>query len=180
MENKCLFEIRGGSFCSETTFKLKKLSECRSNIDEQLRRWHLSQHVGSVHEHELILNRSGLPHDLDSEQLEELWICERHRRDMGKNWCPRRTCQYPLHSGRKKELKTRNAVNIVMSREINAIYGKHVPMGSRKCGESITQFNKIKRILIYRTVTQSVKTKSFVLFLFFFFNFTAFVFSLSS
>ena len=74
-------------------------------------------------------------HDLASDQLERLWICEKHRHETGKNWRPRPTYQYPLHSGRKKELKTRNAVNLVMSREINAIYGKHVPMGSRKSGE---------------------------------------------
>ena len=48
-------------------------------IDE---RWHLSQHIGFVQEHELILNKSGLPHELPSEQLEQLWICEKHRRDM--------------------------------------------------------------------------------------------------
>ena len=141
MENKCLFETRGESFCSETTFRLTKLSECRSNIDDQLRRWHLSQHIGSVPEHELMLNRSSLPHDLASKQLEQLWICAKHRHDMGKNWLPRRTCQYPLHCGRKKELKTRNAVNIVMSTEFNAVYGKHVLMGSRKWWELISQLH---------------------------------------
>ena len=141
MESKCLFETRLESFCSETTSRLTKLSECRSYIDDQLRRWHLSQRIGSVREHELILNRSGLPHYLASKQLERLWICAKHRHDMGKNWRPRWTCQYPLHSGRKEELKTRNAVNLVMSREIVALYGKHVPAGSRKCGELRTQLH---------------------------------------
>ena len=141
MENKCLFETRPESFCSETTSRLTKLFECRSYIDDQLRRWHLGQHIGSVREHELILNRSGLPHYLASKQLERLWICAKHRHDMGKIWRPCRTCQYPLHSGRKEELKTRNAVNIVMSREIVAVYGKHVPSGSRECGELITQLH---------------------------------------
>ena len=82
MANKALFETRGESFCSETTFRLKKLSKCMSNIDDQLRRWHLSQHIGSVREHELILNRSGLPHDLASKQLERLWMCAKYRHDM--------------------------------------------------------------------------------------------------
>ena len=82
MEIKCLFETRGASFCSENAFRLTKLSDCRSNIDYQLKRWHLSQHIGFVQEHELILNRSGLPHDLASEQLERLWICKKHRHDM--------------------------------------------------------------------------------------------------
>ena len=142
MENKCLFENRRESFCSETTSRLTKLSERRSYIDDQLRRWHLSQHIGSVQEHELILNRSGLPHDLASKQLERLWICAKHRHDMGKNWRPCWTCQHPLHSGWKEELKMKNAVNIVMSREIIAVYGKHVPSGSRKRGELITQLHR--------------------------------------
>ena len=43
-----------------------------------LRRWHLSQHIGSVQEQELILNRSDLPHDLASKQLERLLICAKH------------------------------------------------------------------------------------------------------
>ena len=104
MENKCLFETRGESFCIETTSRLTKLSECRSKIDDQLQRWHHGKHFGSVQEHELILNRSGLPHDLASKQLERLWICAKHRYDMGKNRYPPRMCQYPLHPNRKKEL----------------------------------------------------------------------------
>ena len=61
MEVKRLFKTRGASFCSENAFRLTKLSDCRSNIDDQLKRWHLSQHIGFVQERELILNRSGLP-----------------------------------------------------------------------------------------------------------------------
>ena len=45
---------------------------------------------------------------------------------MGINWRPRRTSQYPLHSGPKKQLKTRNAVSPDMSREIKIIYGNYV------------------------------------------------------
>ena len=129
---KCLFEIRGESACSESVARLTKLSECKNNIDDQLQRWHLSHLKGKVLEYELILNRSGLPNDLSLDRLERLWICEKHRADMGRNWRPRRTCQYPLHSGPKKQLKTRNAVSPDMSREIKIIYGNHVPTGSRK------------------------------------------------
>ena len=90
-----IFETRRASFCSENAFRLTKLSDCRSNIDDQLKRWHLSQHIGFVQEHELILNRSGLPHDLSSEQLERQWICEKHRQDMNihtiSDSCPERT-----------------------------------------------------------------------------------------
>ena len=120
MECKCLFGTRGESICTDSDARLIKISDCRSNIDDQLQ------------EYELILNRSGLPHKLSLDQLERLWICKKHRDDMGRNWRPCHTCQYLLHSGRKKQLKTRNAVNSDMSRDINTIYGKHVPIGSRK------------------------------------------------
>ena len=137
MEHKCLLETRGESFCSESASapSLIKLSDCRGNIDDQLQTWHLSQLIGSIQEFEIILNRLGLPENLSPEQLERLWICEKHRKHFGKNWRPRCTCQYPLHSGRLKQLKTRNAVSPDMSREITGIYGKHVPVGSRKSEE---------------------------------------------
>ena len=137
MELKCLLETRGESFCSEKAraLGLIKLSDCRSNIDDQLQTWHFSQLIGSIQEFEIILNRLGLPHDLSPEQLEGLWICEKNGNHFGKNWRPWRTCQYPLHSGRQKQLKTRNAVSPDMSREITGIYGKHVPAGSRKSEE---------------------------------------------
>ena len=91
------------------------------DVDDQLKRWNLSRHIGFVQEHELILNRSGLPHDLASERLERLWICEKHRRDMAKNRRAHQTCLYPLHCGQKKELKTRNAVNMVMSSRLTKL-----------------------------------------------------------
>ena len=94
-ECKCLFETRGESICSESVARLIKLSECKGDIDDQLQTWHLSQLKGKVQEYELILDRSGSPHDLSSDQLEGLWICVKHRDDMGRNWRPRRTCQYP-------------------------------------------------------------------------------------
>ena len=90
-----IFETRGVSFCSENAFRLTKLSDCRSNIDDRLKRWHLGHHIGFVQEHELILNRSGLSQDLASEQLERLWIREKHRHDMNihtiSGSCPERT-----------------------------------------------------------------------------------------
>jgi len=132
MEHKCLLETRGESFCSESagTLSLIKLSDRRSSIDDQLETWHLSRLLGYIQEFEIIVNRLDWPHDLSLEQLEGLWICEKHRNYFGKNWRPRRTCQYPLHSGRRKQLKTRNTVAPDMSREITGIYGKHVSAGS--------------------------------------------------
>ena len=52
----------------------------------------VSQLKGTVQEYELIVNRSVLLHDLYPDQLEELWICEKHRGNMGKNWRPHRSC----------------------------------------------------------------------------------------
>ena len=91
---------------------------------------HLGQLRGTVQEYELMVNRSGLPHDLSPDQLDELWICEKHRGNMSKNWRPRRTCQYPLHNGWKKQLNTRYALHLDMSREINTIFVELVPTGS--------------------------------------------------
>ena len=72
MEFKCLFETRGESVCSESAAKLITLAECRDNVADQLQTWHLSQLKGTVQEYELIVNRSGLPHDLSSDQFERL------------------------------------------------------------------------------------------------------------
>ena len=118
MACKCFFETREASVCSESSARLIKLSECTGDISDHLRACHLGQLRGTVQEYELIINRSGLPHDLSPDQLEELWICEKHRGNMGKNWRPRRTFQYPLHNSRKKQLNTRNAVHLDMSMEI--------------------------------------------------------------
>ena len=132
MACNCFFETRQALVCSESSAGLTKVSECRSDIDDHLQACHLSQLRGKVEEYDLIVNSSGLPRDLSPNQLEELCICDKHRGDMGKNWRPRRTYQYPLHSGRKKQLNTRNAVHLDMSREINIIFGELVATGSRK------------------------------------------------
>ena len=112
MEPKCLFEARGDSNCSKTCSGLIKLSD--------------------IEENELIINRCSLPPDLSQNQLDQLWICNRHRDSMVKCWRPRLTCQYRLHSGPKRKLSTRNVVTAEISRQIDTIYGKHVPIGSRK------------------------------------------------
>ena len=125
MAGKCFSETREASFFSEVD-----KAECRGDINDHLQACHLGQLRGTVQEYVLIANRSGLPHDLPPDQLEKLWICEKHRGNMGKNW--RCTCQYPLLNGRKKQLNTKNAVHLDMSREINTIFAELVPTGSRK------------------------------------------------
>lgn len=112
MESKCLFQSRADSHCAECCTALMKLS--------------------SVPEHEIIINRCCLPLDLSSNQLDRLWICGKHKDAMTKDWRPRQTCQHPLHSGPKKKLTTRNVITAEISKEIDTIYGKRVPIGSRK------------------------------------------------
>lgn len=112
MESKCLFESRGDSCCSESCTALIKLS--------------------TIPEYEIIINRCSLPLDLSTNQIEQLWICKKHSDDLTKYWRPRITCQYPLHSGPKSKLSTRNGITDEVSRQIDTIYGKRVPVGSRK------------------------------------------------
>ena len=127
MACKCFFETREASVFRESSARLIKLSECRGDINDHLQACYLGT---TVQEYELTINGSGLPHDLSPDQLEELWICEKHKGNMGKKWRPRRTCQYPLHNGR--QLNTRNAVHLDMSREITTIFVELVPTVSRK------------------------------------------------
>ena len=72
---KCLFEARGESVCAESGGKLIKLSDCKSSIDDSKRKLNVLSHFqGQLLEYDLILNRSGLAHDLSFDQLERLWI----------------------------------------------------------------------------------------------------------
>lgn len=113
MESKCLFETRGDTKCCESSkMELTRLS--------------------TIRERDIIISRCSLPFDLTDHQLHQLWICDKHRNAVGKQWRPRRTCQYPLHVGKKKKIVTRNVVNLEMSKEIDKIYGTRVPIGSRK------------------------------------------------
>ena len=131
---ECLFEARGESVCAESGGKLIKLSDCKSSIDDSLRKLNVLSHSqGQLLEYDLILNRSGLARPFIRSTLSGSGYVKKHRNDMGKYWRPRQTCQYPLHCpGPKKKLRTRNAVHTSMSREINLIFGKNVPIGSRE------------------------------------------------
>ncbi|CAH3124369.1 unnamed protein product, partial [Porites lobata] len=56
---KCLFEARGESVCAESGGKLIKLSDCKSSIDDSLRKLNVLSHFqGQLLEYDLILNRS--------------------------------------------------------------------------------------------------------------------------
>jgi len=141
MEHKCLFETRGECIISEFEARITQLSQCRDNIDKHLATCHLSQLIGTVEEYELILNRSGL-YGISPDKLDRLWICDKHRSNMGKKWRPRQTCQYPLHCGPRKQLRTRNAVNTDISKDIRTLFGKNIPIGSRKSYHSVEKYNQ--------------------------------------
>ena len=70
---KCLFEARGESACPKSGGKLIKLLDCKSSIDDSLRKLNvLGLFQGQLLEYDLILNRSGLVHDLSFDQLKRL------------------------------------------------------------------------------------------------------------
>ena len=50
----------------------------------------------------------------------------------GEEMVPLQTCQYPVHTGPRMKLKTRNAVSYTMSKEIGLLFAKDVPIDSRK------------------------------------------------
>lgn len=129
MEGKCLFEAREKGGCDNSEFH--RLADCNNDISSHLSACHLSQMIGSIEECHLILNRAGL-FDLSPSQVENLWICKKHRENMGRKCRPPKTCQYPLHCGPRKKLKNRNVVNTDTNREVRILHGVNVAIGSRK------------------------------------------------
>ena len=131
MEFNCSFqelkpkcgEYRDTLNCSQ------KLLDCKSDIACHLQSCHLSKLVGKIEEHELILVRAGMFY-IPIEKQEEMWICPKHRYNLGRNWRPLKTCQFPLHSGAKKQLKNKDVVNLEMSKNIQIQFGITVPIGS--------------------------------------------------
>ena len=106
-----------------------KLLECKDDINFHLQSCHLSKLVGKIQEFELILARAGMFY-IPTEKQDEMWICPKHRCNLGRNWRPLKTCQYPCHSGSKKTCKNKNVVNLEMSTNIQLQFGVTVPVGS--------------------------------------------------
>ena len=106
-------------------------SLCEGNWSARMTLQVTSKLVGSVEEHDLILMRAG-KFDLPTHQQESMWICPKHRYNLGGNWRPLKTCQYPLHSGARKKLKNKDVVNPRMSKNIQTIFGVTIPIGSGK------------------------------------------------
>ena len=134
MDAKCSFSDLRKSKCGDfrgAPFVVRRLLECKNDITGHLQSCHLSKLVGSVEEHDLILMRAG-KFDLPTHQQESMWICPKHRYNLGRNWRPLKTCQYPLHSGARKKLKNKDVVNLQMSKNIQTIFGVTIPIGSGK------------------------------------------------
>ena len=134
MEPVCSFSELGKSCCGgfcELPNKVCKLLDCKDDITGHLQACHLSRLVGKIQEYELILVRAG-KFDLPHNQVETMWICPKHKHNLGRNWRPLRTCHYPLHSGARKAPKNMDVVNLHLSRLTQKIYGVTVPVGSGK------------------------------------------------
>ena len=150
MEPICSFSELAKSSCGEFRKSpniVRKLLECKDDITGHLQACRLSRLVGKIQEYELILVRAGI-FDFPPNQLEKMWICPKHRYNLGRNWRPLRTCQYPLHSGAKKALKNIDVVTLQMSRHAQKIFGITVPIGSGK----INLGDVLTRLLIYFNV----------------------------
>ena len=103
---------------------------------------------------------------------ERLWICAKHRHDMGKNWRPCRTCM-PLPVASWPEEGTQDE-KCSEHRNVKGNYcclWKTCPIGIPSVWRIDISIAYIKCTLTCTTVTQSVKTNRFFVF---FFNSTAF------
>ena len=107
----------------------QKLVNCKDDISHHLQSCHLSKLVGKIQENELILARAGMFYVPTTKQ-EDMWVCPKHRYNLGRNWRPLKTCQFPTHSGSKKKHKNKDVVNLEMSKSIQIQFGVTVPVGS--------------------------------------------------
>ena len=108
-------KYRGGCRDSRGMTELFRLGECSESITTHLNACDLSRE--SMTEFELILTRAGVS-ELPLRKVNEMMICPKHRHSLGKCWKQRRPCQYPMHHGGRKAIKSREVVNVNMAKEI--------------------------------------------------------------
>ena len=105
------------------------LQDCTSDISKHLANCHLPK---SLQEYEVILARAGV-FRWSKEFLENTIICPTHRDELGKYWRLSKSCQYPSHKGKPKQLKDTHVINYIkVATEIFDLFGCTVPIGSRK------------------------------------------------
>ena len=91
------------------------LCDCNDDVSGHLAGNHLSREC--LAEHQLILARAGLFH-LNDDQLQCMKICPKHRHNLGRFWRPVRSCQYPIHRGRPRNIKGNRVINLQTAKEI--------------------------------------------------------------
>ena len=131
MERYCSFQsICGAGSCgpSRGSTDLVSINKCVDDISIHLANLHLSR--DSISEKGLILARAGLS-NLSALDLESMNICPKHRHGFGKYWRPPKSCRYPGHTG-KKGKAGKYVINSKIAAEIRSLYGKNIPVGSRK------------------------------------------------
>ncbi len=137
MSSKCFLGMLSVEECGECGScrgddQCYALKDCKRDIQSHLTTYHLSN--DKLEEYELILARAGL-FDLKDEQVENMYVCARHRENLGRGWKKSKTaCQYPGHpSGAKsKKVEGRRATTYNIAKETFTIYRQVVPLGSRK------------------------------------------------
>lgn len=128
---ECFLKGRSSSECGSDrgSSDFVGLFSCIEDVSGHVASCHLSRE--SFNEYELILARAGF-FDLTEQQIQSMKVCPKHRNNFGRFWRPLRSCQYPSHSGRRSQVKGNHVVTLQLSKEIQALYGKLVPIGSRK------------------------------------------------
>ena len=166
----CSFAI-GSSLCGsigkESTVPLES---CNIDMTSHLLSLGISSKHGwrnesSLSEKELILNRAGY-FDLPNERAALMVICPKHRRKLTVDWSGRKStsCCYPMHKGRRKQLKSQQRVNFMMSKEIFTLHKVVVPVGSgKRCVKVV--YNVHSRTVIYIFFSGSVYNTSLTIFL---------------
>ena len=109
-----------------------RLEDCNESITNHLNTCHLS--LETLTESQRILARAGI-FDFPVSKLSETMIYPKHRHTLRKYWKQWRPCQYPTHKGGKKAVKTRDVVNVAMTKEIlklHEVVGISVAMWRKK------------------------------------------------
>lgn len=130
----CFMSLKDESGCGEFKgeSKLVPLSQCNNDITAHLRRCHLTKE--NVTESELILQRAGY-FDKNAQQVEKMFVCPRHRANLGKDWgnpTGRTACRYPDHKGKQTCVKNDRVVTVKIAREVMEGFGVAIPVGSRE------------------------------------------------
>ena len=108
--------------------ELVRLAECNDSVANHLSSCHLSREI--LTKNEIILARAGV-FELSSAKVSDMSICPKKCHTLEKYWKQRKPCQYPTHRGGKKAIKSRDVLNVSMSKKIMKLHGVIIPQGGR-------------------------------------------------